>query len=242
MDLQTLRLRSRQQADMVNDMFVTDEELTFYINQSLFELRDLLVTSYGNNYPLSTASLTISSGSDAVNLPTDAYKIMGVDILVQNPGPSTYMTLNEFNFNERNLFNGPNQIFGTVSNWWTNIRWRVRGRQLWVTPTPNQDITLKLWYVPELVELVADLDTVSPYDATAGWLQYVIVDAAIKMLVKKEFDVTVLMMQKASLRDRIIASATIQNIGNPKVISDVRRTGNNSIYTGRAPFGTNWGI
>lgn len=241
MDLEQLRLRSREAADMVNsDEFISNDELNFYINQSLYELRDVLVTSYGQYYPFSTASLSILSGADTAALPADCYKVMGVDILVQSP--NQFMTLNEFNFNERNLFNGPNQIYGTVSNWWTNIRYSIRGREIWITPTPNQNITLRLWYIPNMTELVADSDEVPVNDAMAGWLQYVITDCAIKMKQKEEDDVSVLMMQKEALRQRIIKSCTTQNAGSPKTISDRTRTGNNGLYIGSVIPGSYWGV
>ena len=45
--LAELRTQARNRADMESSEFVTDTELTDYINSSIAELHDILIQSYG---------------------------------------------------------------------------------------------------------------------------------------------------------------------------------------------------
>lgn len=54
-----------------------------------------------------------------------------------------------------------------------------------------------------------------------GWSEYVIIDAAIKCLVKEESDVSVLMMEKKQVLDRIEAMASNRDAGEPERVTDV---------------------
>ena len=57
MTLTQLIAAVRQRADFVNSQFVTDAELTSYINQSYFELYDLLIQKYGDRLGIQTCQL-----------------------------------------------------------------------------------------------------------------------------------------------------------------------------------------
>jgi hypothetical protein len=70
-----------------------------------------------------------------------------------------------------------------------------------------------------LTQLSALSDTVDGY---SGWTEYVIVDAAIKCLQKEESDVSVLMVQKAALKQRIEEASQNRDAGQPSTISDTR--------------------
>ena len=62
MTLAELREASRQRADQENSQFISDSELNSYINQSYFELYDILVQSYGDDYYVANPVL-----SDVIN-------------------------------------------------------------------------------------------------------------------------------------------------------------------------------
>jgi len=54
-----------------------------------------------------------------------------------------------------------------------------------------------------------------------GWSEYVIIDAAIKCLVKEESDVQVLIMEKQQVLARIEAMASNRDAGDPERVTDV---------------------
>lgn len=235
MSLAALRLAAQQRADRVNSQFVTLPEWNSYINQSMFELYDLLVTSFEDyflapeitfnavggttfQYPLPDGVTTFTeypSGNTIVAPPF--YKLAGVDLAI-NSASNGFVTLNKFNLIDRNRFVYPNSnstIYGVF-----NLRYRVLGNKIQFIPTPTSGQTIRLLYVPRLPEMLADTDlTTIGY---SGWLEYVIIDAAIKALQKEESDVSVLMAQKMAIKARIEETAQNRDQGRPDIISDVR--------------------
>jgi hypothetical protein len=212
--LSALRSSVRQRADMVNSQFITDAELNGYIQASYYELYDLLVEKYGDNYYVATP---YSFSTDGTNyqfaLPTDFFKLLGVDLQVSS-GSGDYVTLHPFTFAERNRYAVPNQrsLYGV-----TNLRYKLNGNNLWLNPLPSSGQTVRVWYVPRATVPATDAATI---DGISGWEEYVIVDAAIKCLQKEESDVSVLMAQKAQMRARIESIAANRDAANPATVAD----------------------
>lgn len=233
--LAELRTATRQRADMVNSQFVTDAELNSYINQSYFELYDLLVSKFGDNYYVAPPYTFQTDGTNfQYALPTSppVYKLLGVDLQLGN-NESSYVTIRPFEMIDRNRYAVPNfQSFYGL----TNLRYRLNGDNIWFTPIPAANQTIRLWYVPRMTTLLSDTDTV---DGVSGWTEYIICDAAMKCMQKEESDVSVLMAQKQMLIQRIEAMAEARDAGSPAKVSD-------NLYadfwfpTGSGS-GTNWG-
>jgi len=328
MNLAQLRTASRQRADMVNSTFVSDAELSSYINASYYELYDLLVQKYGNDYYVTQYSFNLVGNQERYDLPDDFYKLLGVDLQIGG-GPDGYVSLRPFSLAERNRYSTAN-----VQTWIgvTNLRYRLSGNKLWFTPSPQTGQTIRIWYIPRLAELVdevtltvaaepvtgdyitvggttltegvewsitpgnntltatsitsainaAGIDDVTATqngtvitltqaaaselvlsvgnnvatlgastrlqlsansvgpgslvaDGISGWLEYVITDAAIKMLQKEESDTSVLQLQKAALIKRVEAAGENRDAGSPATIADVQWT------NGTWPFGNGFG-
>lgn len=226
MRLSDLRIATRQRADMVNSFFVSDDELNSYINQSYFELYDILVQKYGDDYyfapPLTFSTdgtsqfYALPDGTNYNGAPA-LYKFVGLDLGLSTTQDS-FVTIRPFTFAERNRYAVPNfQSFYGV----TNLRYRLNGSNLYLTPVPSQGQHLRLWYIPRMNQLVNDADTV---DGISGWTEYIIIDAAIKCLQKEESDISVLGAQKMAMISRIEAAAENRDAGNPAVVSDTQST------------------
>lgn len=226
MTLSQLEDAVRQRADMVNSTFISQPELQSYINQSYFELYDLLVAKYGDNYFVAPPfSITTDGVNEFFSLPADFYKLLGVDLALSNSQDS-YVTLKPFNFIERNRYSVPNfQSFYGV----TNMRYRLQGDKLWLNPLPASNQRLRVWYVPRMQTLVSSTDTV---EGVSGWTEYIIIDAAIKCLQKEESDVSVLMAQKQALIQRIEAMAENRDAGSPATVADSRSSFDGGGYDG----------
>lgn len=208
-----LREQSRQRADMQNSEFITDSELTNYINSSIAELTDLLISCYENDYNISTYSFTTTANVNSYALPADFYKLRGVDTKLLN-GSADWYSLRPFNFNERNR--NQDWAWGLMSG--PGVRYRLLGGNLYFSPAPDSAFQCKLWYTPVATKLAADADTLNDLNQYA---EYVITDAAIKMLQKEESDVSVLVMQKSALVKRIQEMASNRDSGQPESISDI---------------------
>lgn len=212
--LQELQLQARHRADMENSDFVEDGELTSYINSSIAELRDLLAEAYGSEYyVVPTAAQTITSGTDSYDLPADFYELRAVDIRLSST--DRWADVPRFNFNERNKDTGF-QIMQPGGR--THISYRLVGDKIYFSPEPDTAAEYRLWYVPLPTALVNPADTLADLNS---YSEYVIVDAAIKMLQKEESDVSILLLQKQQLAKRIQDKAAQRDAANADTIQDI---------------------
>lgn len=97
--LRSIAERARVHADMRDTNFISDDEILAMLNETYPELYDELVTAY-ENYYVSETTIAISNTTSTYSLPSDFYKIIGVDYEV-NTG--TYITLKPFMEAERNV-------------------------------------------------------------------------------------------------------------------------------------------
>lgn len=213
MTLTELKDAIRQRADQVNSNFVTDEELTSYINQSYFELYDLLVQKYGDDYFVSSATIATDGVNDKFSLPADFLKLLGLDLSLSTDAK---VTIKPFTLNDRNRYSIPNfQSFYGV----TNLRYRLHGNQLWLTPKPAAGQTLTVIYVPRLTTLTNPADVM---EGLSGWTEYVILDCIIKCKLKEESDASTELAMKAAMIKRIEDAAEDRDAGNPTTVSDTQ--------------------
>jgi hypothetical protein len=221
--LGAVRLAAQQRADMVNNGFVSTQEWNDYINHSYYELYDILIQTYGDEYYVATPySFSTDSRNPALyNLPNNFYKLLGVDLAISPNGSGTtngWLTLKKHAFISRNRYiygNTPVSFLGILQ-----LRYRLVGGQIEFVPIPSSNQTVRLWYIPRPITLLSDSDVL---DGISGWDEYVIVDSAIKALQKEESDCSLLMAQKGALLKRIEAAASNRDAGEPEVATDVRR-------------------
>lgn len=209
--LASLRLQARQRADMVNSLFVSDSELTGYINSKYTELYDLLVQKFGDDYFVADPYTFTTTGAELYPLPTDLYKLKGLE--VQN-GSQWFDVPKMGAFSQRNR--------GGVSPY-SDMRYRLLGGKIMVrsgSVAPSSGRAMRMWYVPRPTLLANDSDSI---DGVSGWEEYVVVSAAISCLAKEESDTTGLERQLAGLTQRIEAAAENRDEGAPQTVADVRR-------------------
>ena len=214
-----LRTRARERSDMVNSKFVSDSELTAFINASYAELYDLLIMSY-EDYFITSETFTLTSGDAGVRaLPADFYKLKGLDYLYGG----SYVTLYPYDWNTRNLrINSPSGYYvGDL-----DITYRVVGSNIRFEPRTNATGTFQHWYIPSYTALSADSDTVDSVITRNNWEEYIVIDAAIKMLAKEESNTNHLNYEKQQMIKRIEAAAGDRDVDQPERVADVRRIHN----------------
>jgi hypothetical protein len=243
MTLSQIRLSAQQRADRVNSNFVTQADWRTYINQAMFELYDLLITVYEDYYvaqpisfvangstflyPLPNGSNTFTNTLTGTSFtPPPYYKLLGVDLALQTAN-NAFVTINKFNFIDRNRFVYPNTastIYGVF-----NLQYRVMGNNIEFIPTPSGN-----QIIPRLIELLQETDTTT--SGISGWIEYVIVRAAKYALDKEESDTSKLDAQILFLKQRIEESAANRDAGQPDTISNTRSgwggSGNGSSFNG----------
>lgn len=161
--LGAIRLQARQRSDLQNNNAVTDAEFNGYISNSYKELYDLLVSAYSNDYYVAFPYQFTTTNSQSYPLPDGTpafqtngstspkfYKLLGLD-LQYSSSPSGWLTLKRLEFRERNKYAYPN----TQTNWsgYTNLRYRIQGNGLYLTPIPQSGQTAQAWYVPSPTSL-----------------------------------------------------------------------------------------
>jgi hypothetical protein len=201
-----LKEQVRSRADQQNSQFITDAELTDFINGSASSLYDLLVQA-AEDYFVTSQTITIVQGTNEYSLPTNFYKVLGVDYFVNNkPVP-----MSRFNFRDRHLYNYLDARPEIV-------RYGVWGQQLVFKPVAPQIASVVIWYVPTITKLVNDADVL---DGVNGWEEYVILDAAIKAMVKEESDPSALIAQLQMVKDRIATMSKDRDQGEPQKTTDI---------------------
>lgn len=238
MSLFELRLRSQQTADRVASNFVTKTEWNAFLRLAMYELYDLLITSYEDyfaaqyvyittngttqNYPVPDGATNYfgstypSTGSTA---PAQAfYKLAGMDLGV-NTSNNAWVTLLKFDFIERNKYVYPNStstIYGVY-----NMRYRLMGSNFNLIPTPSGNQQLRVWYSPRLPALLQESDLTNI--GFSGWLRYPIVRAAKYALDKEESDTSKLDAELVFLKQRIEQTSQNRDAGVADTISETRQ-------------------
>lgn len=238
MSLLELRLRAQQRADRVNSAFVLNSEWNYQIRLAMYELYDLLITSYEDyniaapvfintnattsNYPLPDGATNYKGGVFGGLSGTPAprlYKLSGIDLGV-NTSNNAFVTIHRFDWIDRNMYVYPNStstIYGVY-----NMRYRQMGNNLNLIPTPAGNQQLRVWYAPILPALLADTDLTTI--GWSGWLAYVIARAAKYALDKEQdIDTSKLDAELNFLKTRIEQAAANRDQGQPDTISNTRR-------------------
>lgn len=237
MSLFELRLRSQQTADRVNSQFVTTSEWNAFLRLAMYELYDLLITSYEDlfasqfvfiNTNGTTQNYAVPNGysnylggvyGGLSGAPAQAfYKLAGMDLGI-NTSNNAWVTLLKFDFIERNKYVYPNStstIYGVY-----NMRYRLMGDFVNIIPTPAGNQQVRMWYSPKLPALLQDIDlTTLGY---SGWLRYPIVRAAKYALDKEEgSDTSKLDAELLYLKTRIEQTSQNRDAGVPDTISPTR--------------------
>lgn len=210
--LADIREQVRNRADMSESSFVGESELDFYINQSVAELHDILTDAYQSDYYMETAIITSVANQDSYALPEDFYELRGVDLKLEN---GEWFTIRRYNFNERNRYKEPStwSVYSAPL-----IRYRLIGSNIRFNPAPNVLTDIRLWYHPKAQKLVQPTDEFQDFN---GFIEYVIVDAAIKCLQKEESDISVLAAQKGDLERRIRHKAQNRDAGQAESVYDI---------------------
>jgi hypothetical protein len=207
----------RKRSNMENCQFVTDQEIVDLLNRAHTELYDMVVGT-NENYFVNSIDVSILGGIDAYALPSDFYKVLGVDL---NIDTERAISLKRFQFTERNRYKTtiyaphiPASIY----------QYHVVDTNLKFIPKPKEAKTAVLWYVPLPKKLVLSAPGTGESSSLdirmAMYDDYLIVDAAINVLLKEESDVSVLMAEREVIKQRIIQYVTNRDVNEPEKVTD----------------------
>lgn len=215
--LAELRDSARQTADMENDsLFISDAEANAYINDSIAELYNIMTEGAERQLFAKNSPILVKDGDFAYVLPDDFYKLASVHVyqngryeMATQGDPSEYP----------NLASQSNTYCSTIYRYFLRFNPMTGKKHIYVFPPPP-NTELALTYVPSPPSLTSDSETI---DGIAGWHEYIIVDAAIKMLQKEETDTQALELRKMDIKGIIVEHARSLDVHHPKSIRKMRK-------------------
>lgn len=215
----SIRTKIRQAADMetadeANDV-VTDTELTSLINDGYRALYDIIA----NNADVSRFA-TSASVSSPWTLPSDCYRVLGVD-LPNFWGPSQPYTATRFSFRERNRRAGMAYAAG-----YDAPTWRVQnGVIAWEPSSAAPTSAVTIWYVPAPAALASG----GSFDAVNGWDEYVVAWCVVRVKEKVEEDSKPALLRLAQAEARVKANAA-RLVQEPIAVADIACEGAEAYY------------
>ncbi len=208
-----LRADVRSKSDTEGDPHVTDAEIDRAINQSAARLFAEIVQHGEDDYVASHTFSTVA-GTEKYALPAAFYKLVGAMVTIGN---GEVRDMNRWTWNERALY------LSTHASWLSQaqpLAYRLVGSDLiWLLPTPDGVYSVTLHYVAAPAPMVLTTDT---FDGRAGWEEWIALDAAIKIKLKSEEDVSALMQLRTAEMASIAPQAATKDAAKPDRVQDVR--------------------
>ena len=216
-------------ADMRNSAFINQDgtagsELIRYVNMAYKDLYQRIVQSKEFYFTTST-TISVVPGTSAYSLPSDFYKLDGVDMALDSSG--RYLTLKPFQFLERNKFRSGISV--PIAPYGQIFRYIIVGSTIQFIPLPNQASTIQLWYTPEPVTVTFATSLNLPI----GSDEYMSLYCACAMLTKEETDCTALDQKRLQIIDQLKNSLKDRDQGSAAYVVDESIINKGAIY----PFG-----
>ncbi len=200
-----IELRARERADMVNSDFVSAAEVTRYCEKAFQEWIGILLTK--------EPDLLVTKSTGNANPPPDFFQLPSHYKALRRIRHVDSYSLRRAELQEMEVlsFNGrrgkPTHYY--LYNGYTNPQ---PLSQIVFLPYPDRVYPVEVWFIPSLS--LADVIN-GGLNLIAGWDEYVVLTAAMKMKDKEESDVSVLVGERTTLLEATIAQITAQDTGEP---------------------------
>ncbi len=208
--LTTLLSRVRSRADMVSSAFVTDADITVWLNEGAQKLHEKLVEAMGEEYVSSSSTLTTVAGTKDYALPATFYKLYGVEL----PIDGDMRSLTPYNRAERNNYTSTRFSATEVP------RYSLVGSNLRILPTPSSALVGAILFAPTFTLLSSGSDTCN---FPNGWERYVVLYAAIQALLKEESSVSGLSQMLLKEEKDLDEMKQMRDLAAPKQVVDLGR-------------------
>ena len=199
LNLNTMRQLVRSSADMVNSDFVSDDEISVWINNEAAELHELLIAA-DEDYEMVRLSIVVTAGVEDYPLPDNLLRIKKVfDVTSGKRVPIPRYNLDDIDASD------------------SAPRYHPIGDRLSLVPPFNGKV--ELWYYPMAKMLFDDNDTIE-ISVVWGWEEFIVQGAAAKCLAKEESDPSLCLGRKEQVRQRIITMRKPRDASGRRTIID----------------------
>ncbi len=203
-----LATRARERADMVGSSFVSDARLYEFLTEAHQKLHGMLVDALGEEYSFELASFTTVGGQAEVAVPCSFFKLYGVDLDIGG----RIRSLKPFNRAQRNVYRN------ATSSGVVPPMYLLSGGNVTLYPEPPDGLEGQILYAPGATLLTLPTDLVAYPN---GWERFIVIDAAIQMLVKEESSVTALSAERDRIIKEIEQTKETRDLAAPKQVVDV---------------------
>lgn len=219
-----LRDGTLQRADMANSSQFIDTtpgvlgELDVYIRQSLMSLIDLVIDCGGENYVSQFDTTAGTTAGGRIALSNNAYRVMSV---WRPDGAKRWRVLPMSRSDVDRLYRtqyGPEVVQYRIVGGLNNAALTTGNTAVEFLPEPplGTQFIIRQVQTPALPVLTTDT-----WDFPNGWEEYVMLDAAIKCVMKEEGDVSALGTLRAEVKQRIIEACQNEDTRWPSLVEDV---------------------
>ena len=232
--LQTLIQRVRQRATLEGaQAFVTDIEITDHVNQSLAVWYDEVrgTTWNGSHFRSAFIFQTKPSNLSIPNpitnpppgsvyaLPADFVSVISVDVYIS---AQLIISARAFQEEQRNMFRWypVGWLFGEPIFYQIQCFTSGGVPQIVFIPAPQAAFQVQVNYVPTAPQLMQLNQT---FDSINGWEEFIVLDAAIKCLIKDgQLDIIPLLQSRMEMeRERIRAMAPRRDMQSAEVVHEI---------------------
>lgn len=216
--LQNLLLDVRRRTNQENSTFVTDLELTEYLNQALAELWGRLVLNQGQPHYRSQTTIAVTSGTALYALPSDFWTMQEITATLNG----IVGTIPPFSVAEHAVLSNGSALlpFGSV-------RYRIQADNIEFRPA-SDSFTATLYYSPCQPRLTGTFNadgslasSSSTFDGFNGYELAAIYDTCAQVCAKEATDSSFFERQRDRIYSRIDALAAHRDMMNPERVQDV---------------------
>lgn len=214
-------LRKRADIENVTDRF-PDAELTEYLNQSiarLYSSLDMMDHTYYQTFRV----VTTVDNTGSYSLPANFWHMKRVTLTFEGKP----YTLRRFNPLDTDAIERLGQ-----SNYYP-VFYELAEDNIILRPTPAGDYDVTLYYAMAPQRLTTGSDT---FDGVAGFEEWVILNAAIKVRRKNRQDATDLMSDAAEVWSWIESTGHDRDVGQPIQVADLQDPYDGGWNTGLGPW------
>lgn len=198
----------RQRTNQENSTFVTDAEITEYLNQELAELWAHIVQGSGQPHYRSSYDIAVTAGTALYALPADFYEVQGVEITLNGITGA----IHPFMPLERGTL-ASQGTWGAI----VPVRYRIQAGNIEFLPS-TQSFSATLYYTPSSPRLSAGGDTVDGFN---GFEVAAIYGTCATILQKEESDSSFYVGQKERVYKHIAALAAHRDASHPERVQDI---------------------
>jgi|SRR5215831_7906988 len=202
--LAQIRDRVRELVDAEQMRALSDLELNKRISSSYARYYAKLVAPGLGFPPETTQTITALAGVDTYTLPSDHFSTQRVDYFQG----SLWHPLWEIDIREIHTIQ-----LGTYGGY--SLCYRLAGGNLILYPAPMVGGTYRHIYIAPPADLINDTDVL---DGVCGWEEAVVLDAAIRAVMKWEGETTDLRLERKELDERIDAEVQMRSLNRAKRI------------------------